>query len=65
MTSIDLDKIVNKHFVFFVDEESPAFNVVRRIAKTPYKAGRMFPVSKEELKSLRKDLLAVQVKEDD
>jgi len=64
MTSLDLDSIINKHYIFFVGEGTPAWDVCKRLVKTPYVPGKIVPVSKKVLESLRKDLLAVQVKED-
>ncbi len=63
--SIDLSKIMGKSYVFFVDRNSPAFEAVKRMIETPWRPGEIIPVSKEELKSLKKDLLSVKIKEDD
>ena len=61
---LSLDEIMGESYIFFVDRNSPAFEAVKRIIRAPYRPGEIIPVSKEELKSLRKDLLAVRIKED-
>ena len=61
---IGLDKIMGKSYVFFVTRDSPAFEAVKRMIRTPWRPGEVIPVTKEELKSLREDLLSVRVEGD-
>ena len=62
--SLIIDKTASKKYIFFVARDSPAFEAIKRIIKTSYKPGQIIPVSGEELKSLKKDLLAVKLVED-
>jgi len=62
--SILIDRAASKKYIFFVAKDSPAFEAIKRIIKAPYVPGQIIPVSREELKSLKKDLLAVRLAED-
>lgn len=47
--------------VMFVDRDSFAWDVMKRVARRPWQAGEVFPVTHEELESLRADAVRVDL----
>ena len=51
-----------RNLVTCVDENSPAFAVLKRICSQEFRPGQVIPCTAEELESLKHDTLILEVK---